>query len=123
MVSLQVYKLVHMFGLFLLFTSVGGIALHAANGGTRDSNTARGLAFGTHGIGLLLVFVSGFGMLARLGMTAGVPGWAVAKLVIWLAIGGLVMLPQRAPGTAKAVWFGAPVLAAVAVWLAITKPF
>lgn len=122
MLSLQVYKLAHLLGLFLVFTSLGGLVLHAMNGGDRESNQRRGLVFATHGIGLLLVLVSGFGMLARLGIH-GVPGWAAVKLVIWLVIGGLVALPQRVPAASRFVWFLAPALALVAGWLALYKPF
>lgn len=121
--SLLFYKVLHIVGLILVFSSVGGMALHAAQGGTRATMTSRGLVFGTHGIGLLLVFVSGFGMLAKLGMTSGIPGWAVAKIGVWVVLGGVVALPLRWPALARPLWLAAPVLGGVAAWLALYKPF
>lgn len=120
--SYPVYKLLHLVGLFLVFTSMGGLVLHAAQGGSRHG-LARGLVFGTHGIGLLLLLVSGFGMLARLGMTSNIPGWAWAKVVVWLVIGGLAALPLRVPALARPLWVVVPILGTLAAWLALFEPF
>ncbi len=83
MLDLNAYKWLHFLGLFALLMSLGGIIAAAAFGGGKK----RGLFMMMHGIGLLIILVSGFGMLARLGMTQGVPGWAYGKLVIWLFLG------------------------------------
>lgn len=121
--SLLTYKVLHLLGLFLLFGSLGGVALVAVQGGTKQSLQGRRLVYATHGIGLLLVLVSGFGMLARLGITSGLPGWVWAKLVIWLLVAASITLPLRARATAVPAWFVLPLLGAVGGWLALNKPF
>lgn len=125
MLSLNVYKLVHLFGVFMLFLSLGGIMLHAMNGGTKDANAARRLAAITFGLGMFLVLLGGFGQLARLEM--GPPstwgGWVYGKLLIWLFMGGLLTIPYRRPELAQTLWILVPVLGLLAGWLALYKPF
>jgi hypothetical protein len=38
-------------------------------------------------------------------------------------MGGLLVLPYRAPGLARTVLWSLPVLGALAAWLGIAKPF
>jgi hypothetical protein len=77
-----------------------------------------------HGIGLFLVLLGGFGMLARLELVSGgLPGWVWAKLAIWLTLGGLMVLPYRRPQFARAVFLAVPTLGLIAALLALTKPF
>jgi uncharacterized membrane protein SirB2 len=121
--SLFAYKTIHLFSVILTFTILGGLALHAANGGSRDSNTQRKLTGILHGVGLLLILVSGFGMLAKLGMGGGVPGWVWAKVAIWLIVGAAAATFKRGPGVARLVLWLLPVLGGVAAWLALYKPF
>ncbi len=115
------YKLLHLLGIFLLFTSLGGLALHTMNGGDKASNKARGLLAGSHGLGLLLILVGGFGMLARGGL--GFPPWVHVKLTIWVLLGAVMALPYRVPAASKLVWFGAPILGLIAASMALYKPF
>lgn len=120
--SLLTYKVLHLLGLFLLFVSLGGVALVAVQGGTKQSLIGRRLVYATHGFGLLLVLVSGFGMLARLGITSGLPGWVWAKLAIWILVAASITLPLRMRSVAVPAWFVLPTLGAVAGWLALFKP-
>jgi hypothetical protein len=124
MITYATYRLLHLLGVFLLLVAVGSQTLHAATGGTRATNTARKLVFAAHGLGLVLVLVAGFGLLARLGVMhgAGFPGWIWAKLVIWLLFGALVALPYRIPGAARLLWVAIPLLAALSAYFAIYKP-
>jgi len=72
--SYTIYKVLHLMGILFLFLSLGtAISLSAA-----DSARAgmRKLASITHGVALLVILVAGFGLLARLGLTSGMPGWA-----------------------------------------------
>jgi hypothetical protein len=120
----EFYKVLHIVGIVMVFVSLGALALHAANGGTRASNQARGLVAGTHGLGLLIVLVSGFGMAGKLGlMSGGMPAWILAKLGVWLLAGALLAVLMRMPQAARAVWLGLPVIGGLAAWLAIYKPF
>ncbi|HMV69304.1 MAG TPA: hypothetical protein PKA64_20850, partial [Myxococcota bacterium] len=79
--SLEVYKIIHIAGLALLFASLGGLVTHAMNGGSRDDNPSRKLLSASHGVALLLVFVSGFGMHAKLHLD-GFPGWFLTKVAL-----------------------------------------
>jgi hypothetical protein len=123
-VSYQVYKLIHLVALFYLFAALGGHLLHGMNGGTKATNGMRGLLAATHGIALLLLLVSGFGMLAKMGMTSAVPMWASAKIGVWVLFGASLALAGRAQGTAaKVLWLVLPLVGLSAASLAVYKPF
>lgn len=123
MISYSVYKLLHILGVLVLFLALGGVTLHAVNGGGRDTATRRRLALATHGIGLFIILLGGFGMLARLGINTGFPGWIWGKLAIWVLLGGLVMLPYRVPALARPLWLIVPLLGTIAAYFALYKPF
>lgn len=125
MISYETYKVVHLLGVLLLFFSLGGVALHALNGGTRQGNVGRKLVAALHGAGTLVILVGGFGMLARLEIMHGLalPGWIWAKVTIWLILGGLVYLPYRKPQFARPAFVAVPLLGALAAYFAIYKPF
>lgn len=121
MIPFAVYKALHLFGVMLTVAALAGMAVHAANGGTRAASLTRRLTTAAHGTGLLLVLVAGFGMLARLGLSAAA-GWVMIKLVIWLVLGGLAVLPYRRPQFSRAIFMLVPLLAAAAGIVAVTKP-
>ena len=104
-----------------MMAALGGICVHVANGGTRQSNRLKGPLAMAHGVGLLIVVIAGFGMLTQLRL--GFPGWVWAKLVIWLVFGAAVALPYRKPGLAKPLLFLLPLLGGLAAYLGIYKPF
>jgi hypothetical protein len=122
MITYSVYKLVHILGILVLFLALGGLTLHAAHG---DAGVRRGrkLGMATHGIGLFVILLGGFGMLARLGITTGLPGWIWGKLAVWVLLAGLVMLPYRFPVLARPLWLIVPVLGTAAAYMALYKPF
>ena len=123
MISYPVYKIVHLLGIFLLIVALGGISIHAANGGTRSESTTRRLTAILHGLGALIILVSGFGLLARLGITGGLPAWIWAKLVIWLLLSAAIALPYRRPDWGKPLAVILPLLAVLAAYFALFKPF
>jgi len=125
MISYQAYKVIHLIGIFLTLAALAGLALAAASGATKQTNPARKLISVSHGVGLLVVLVGGFGLLARLGVIHGsaFPGWVWAKLAIWVTMGALVAVPYRRPDLARLVFIALPVLGGLAAWLAIYKPF
>ncbi len=118
--SPQVYEVLHVFGVLLAFAALGGAILRAASGTPNDA-PGRKLALATHGVALLLILISGFGMLAKLGY--GFPPWVWCKIVIWLVIGASTALIRRLPAHATMFWFALPALGAAAAGLAIYKPF
>lgn len=123
--SQDAYLLLHLFGVFLAFTALGGVTLHAMNGGDKRSNATRKRVALSFSVGLVLVLIGGFGQLARLGSysPATWEGWVYAKFGIWLLIGALYSVPYRKPKLLKLIWFGGPTLGVAAGWLALYTPF
>ncbi|WP_306522294.1 hypothetical protein [Gemmatimonas sp.] len=119
------YEILHIVGIAMLFLAIGGVATHAANGGTKAGSQTRGLMSSVHGVGALLILVGGFGMLARIGFKHGAnfPGWLWVKLIVWLVLSAIVLLPYRKPALAKPFIFILPLLAGLAVYMALYKPF
>lgn len=124
MLPYTLYKVVHIVGLVLVMSTLGGLAVHAMAGGTRKTNPARGMIGALNGIGFLLILVGGFGMLARLGVMhgAGFPGWLWAKIAIWGALVVAMILPYRIPALARPMLVALPVLGGLAAYMAIYKP-
>ena len=128
--SAMLYKVLHIFGVLLTFTALGAVTFQALTGraaagraasGAGDGSPGRKLAGLTHGIALLVILISGFGMLAKLGY--GFPLWVWIKIVVWLLLGAAAALVRRLPQHATIFWFAIPVLGAFAAYLAIYKPF
>jgi hypothetical protein len=124
MFSHAFYNVVHIVGIVLAMSALGATAVHALNGGTRQTNRARALVAARHGAGVLLILVGGFGMLARLGFRHGAnfPGWLWVKLAVWVTVAALVVVPYRRPALAKPVYLALPILGGVAAYMAIYKP-
>lgn len=123
MISYSVYKVIHLLGVLMVFLSLGGVTMHAINGGGKDHTWRKPVAI-THGVGLLLALVGGFGLLARIGVMHGtLPGWVIAKLAIWLVFAVMVGVVVRRKSLAKPFWFVTLLLGGVAAYLAGSKPF
>ncbi len=114
------YKIFHILGFFLIFSALGGTTI-ASLLGSSDDKRARRLTGISHGVGLLLLLISGFGMLARLGL--GFDGWVFGKMGIWLLLGTSGFLIRMRPGWASLFWIVLPLLGMVAGYLALYKPF
>jgi hypothetical protein len=125
MLPYSFYKVLHITGIALALSSLGGLAVHALNGGTKAGNEARRLLIAMHGSGVLFVLVGGFGMLARLQFKHGAmfPGWLLTKLAVWTLIAALVAVPYRWPSRARLVLMALPVLAMTAAAMAVYKPY
>jgi hypothetical protein len=121
--SYETYKLIHYSGIFLATTALAGLAFAAALAKSTGDHPWRKFAVIAHGVGLFLVLLGGFGMLARLGLTSGLPGWATGKLVIWALLGGALVVAKRAPGLALPLWLGTVGASLAAAYLALAKPF
>ena len=121
--SYEFYKLVHVLGILMVFVSLGGLLLFVINNGNRESNVWRKQVAITHGVGIFLVLLGGFGMLAKLGINWPWPGWIIAKFVIWLVLGGALTLIYKKPELGKVLWALILVLGFGAAYLAGMKPF
>jgi hypothetical protein len=115
--SYQFYKLLHVLGIMLLFFGFGGVLIPHLSG-YNLTGKAKLMAFVTHGIGMLLLLVAGFGLLAKLGLD-GIPGWIYIKLVVWLLLGAGIALARRRPSFVSFLIL--LVLAMIAPYAAIFK--
>jgi hypothetical protein len=113
------YKVAHLFGVLLLFISLGTLAATAK----AEGSPLRRLAGAAHGIALVIVLVAGFGLMARMGMFGSIPLWAWAKVGLWLLLGFAVLPLKRKPDWAIWLWVALPFVGGLAAWLAVAKPF
>ena len=122
--SYQFYLILHLTGIFMLFSALGGMAVHAMNGGTKETNSARKMLAIFHGVGLLFMLVSGFGLLARInGDDMSLPPWIHIKLTIWLLLGSVVSLFYRKAEMSRWWYLLVLVLGIAAAATAVYKPF
>ena len=120
--SLAAYRVIHIFSIMLMFTALGGLIL--ASQAKVQTDAGRKMVGMLHGIALILILVSGFGGLAKIGLSnpGAWPLWLWLKALIWLAFGGVIVIVRRAPGLASLMWWVLPLLGALAGYLAIFKP-
>ena len=85
MFSPQTYHILHLLGLIFVFIGFGGLL----------SSEGAKKAMKWHGIGLVISLVSGFGMLAKLGLMSAMPKWVWIKIALWLVLGFLPVLAKR----------------------------
>ncbi|MCB1237043.1 MAG: hypothetical protein KDM91_18385 [Verrucomicrobiae bacterium] len=113
--SLIFYQVLHLAGILCLFAAIGGFLALAEN--TPQINRMVAIL---HGIGLVLLLVSGFGMAAKNPAINGYPGWVLFKIVLWLCLGGLLVLAKRRVLPAKAIVLIGLVIGLVAAYLGLT---
>ena len=116
MISYVTYKTLHFIGLAMVLLSLGALL-------SQPQTLSKRLLAMVHGIGLLLLLVTGFGMLAKLGIHS-IPGWVGGKLVVWLGFGGaMAVVPRwRAKKPALLLW-SLVGLVGLASYFAGAKPF
>lgn len=105
------YQVLHIIGITMVFLGYG--ALLARSMAAPDNVSVRKLGSITSGIGLLLILVAGFGLISKMGYSFASP-WLIVKMVIWLALGGLIVLINRKPQLAVMLWWLLIALAAAA---------
>ena len=108
------YQILHVVGILMIFMGYG--ALLARSLMKVNHKPVRRLGSITSGIGLLLVLIAGFGMVAKLGYSYTAP-WLIVKLLIWFALGGIIVLINRKPELAKTLWWGILGLGALAAFM------
>ncbi len=123
-VSHQFYNLVHIIGLVLIMSALGGAATRGMTGGIEPRPDRRMLAI-LHGIGAFLILLGGFGMLARLGFMHGAnfPGWLWVKLLVWGVLVVALLVVRRRPNLARPLLLALPFLGGLAAYMAIYKPW
>ncbi len=120
--SFETYILLHIIGIGLLIASISGLSVHAIVSQDKKE-PLRKLLFIIHGIGLFLVLLGGFGMLARISIHWPWPNWVKLKFLIWVIFGGLSSLLYISRTINKAIYISAPLLFICAWYLANYQPF
>jgi hypothetical protein len=93
--SYEVYRILHIAGLSMLALGLGGILL--APGGAEGKASRLGVFL--HGLGLLVMLVAGFGMMAKLAIAWPWPGW------LWSSAASC---PARSAGSWWSRWLPSP---------------
>jgi hypothetical protein len=114
-------KVFHLVALALTFMGLAGaLAYNAVSPG--PSITRRIFAI-SHGIGLLLLLITGFLLLIQLGIGKNLPGWVWGKVIIWLVAGASAVLVRRFAKFQVQMLLYLAVLVGLGAWLAMYKPF
>jgi hypothetical protein len=111
--SYEFYKILHIVSVIALFLGLAG-SLYTSKKG-----------YGMlHGLALLLILITGFGALAKMGlMQGGLPGWTMVKLGVWVILGGAIAVAKRKmlpPSVQITLWL---LFGLVAISSAVLKPF
>lgn len=115
--SYEFYKLLH---LIMIMSFIVLVAIQM----TQNENSK--LIKILSGVSSFFILVAGMGLLARIGVShgAGFPAWVWIKMVIWLALAvAAPILVKRLTHKRKEAMIGVIVLASVATYMAINKPF
>ena len=99
--KILIYKYLHLSGVLLVFLSYG--LLIARTMFAADNKAIRKLGGILSGIGLFLILLGGFGLLAAVYGNA-ITWWIGAKIVLWLALGGMLVLINRARNSMALFW-------------------
>ena len=121
----EVYLVLHILGLLMTFMALGGVAVHAINGGTKQDNAFRTGAMLTHDLGLCLILLGGFGLMAKKLQITGFPwpGWLMLKMSIWIVLGGFTVLLFKRPDLGRVLWWVVLLLGTLAVLSVTYRPF
>jgi hypothetical protein len=104
------YLIIHLIGVGAIALGLGG----AIAGGDRKTYAM------LQGIALLVMLVSGFGLLAKLRL--GFPHFAIAKLLLWVVIGMLPLILRRCKVPAVGGISILLALIGIMAWLGVMKP-
>jgi hypothetical protein len=105
------YQILHVTGIALLVLGIGGMMA----GGEKRKTFAM-----LQGIGLLVMLVSGFGLLAKLGL--GYPHFAIVKTVLWVVIAMLPVLFRKLKTPLAAEVLIVLILVGIMAYLGLVKP-
>ena len=114
-----IYHILHFIGILMLFLGYGAL-LGRSLAGSDDARVKK-LGSITSGIGLVLMIIAGFGLVAKLYGNSFEP-WMIAKVVIWFVLGGLIALINRKPALALPLWWVLIALGALAAVMVYARP-
>jgi hypothetical protein len=117
----ELYKLLHFCGILLIFSGLAALWGVYSTGSTPVPARRRALAI-VHGIGMLFVLIGGFGMAAKLGLTANLPVGIYLQMSIWFLLGLSMVMAKRKSHWGLALLFFWVALGVSAGYLALMKP-
>ncbi len=120
--SYEFYKMLHITGIVLLFSGLVTL-LTMKVAGIPLEGTSKRFAFLAHGLGLVLILVAGFGLLARLGLVSSMPSWVYIKIAIWLYFGLAIALIKRKGQLGWKLYIPLILVFMIASYVATEKPF
>lgn len=109
------YKFIHIASLIIVFLAIGGLTAAANNA------VSRKLFSIIHGIFLIIVFVAGFGLIAKLDLNYPWPIWVWCKLAGWLIVGMAPKFAKSWSPLMTILFYG--FIATLMAYLALFKPF
>ena len=108
----QIYKYLHLLGIILTFLSYGMLLY-------KDKiQKGKGLAI-ANGVGLFLILLGGGGMQAVL--KVGMQPWVIAKMVLWVILGAVIVLIKRKPDQKILTAWVLISIGAIATYLGVFK--
>jgi hypothetical protein len=112
----------HLVGIFMVFLALGGAVIRSCiKDETDELKRMVGLTFG---LGMLMTLIGGACLMVfREYAKGGMPGWLVAKMVLWLIFAAIFSLIIRRPVISKTLWAGVIVLGGIAVFMVYGRPF
>lgn len=106
-----IYKVIHLLGVMGVFTALGAVI---------SSQKTKGYA-ALHGISLALIFVSGFGMIAKLYQNNYTAPWVIVKIVVLIMMGAVLAMAKRRVFPPIASVLLILMLGAIAAWFGVMK--
>lgn len=120
--SYEFYKFLHLTGIFLLISGLMGVFFTVWSG-QNLTGKIKSASFALHGLGLVFILVSGFGLLAKLGLAREMPTWAYAKLGLWAVFALIISLLKRKSHIGMPLYVLLLVCYCAAAYIGIYKPF
>ena len=114
-----IYHILHVVGILMIFMGYGALIARSLSGS--DNACIKKLGSITSGIGLLIVFIAGFGLISKMGYSF-TEGWILVKMVIWLILGGLIAVINRKPDCACKLWWVLLILGIIAAVMVYARP-
>jgi hypothetical protein len=124
--SPEFYKFLHLVGLVLIVLSftILSFGYYYKNQIEKPWKLIGSIG---HGLGLLLILISGFGLAAKIGLFANgmgsLPIWFLTKIVFWIVIGGVVVLIRKKGYQNITLYCLVIAILLIPMFLGLFKPF